>query len=241
MPRQPRYNLPGLPQHIIQRGNNRQAVFFDQGDYQKYLRDLGEIALATGCDIHAFVLMTNHVHLLATPTASNGISKLMQGLGRRYVAYVNRKYERSGTLWEGRYKASLVAEDSYLLACMRYIELNPVRAGMVEHPGEYRWVSYGFNAHGKGCGIDLKEHPSYRSLIGIGDDPRRKYRELFDSALGVEMMCDIRQSLNSCLVLGNERFKDEIEAQLKRKVRHGTVGRPPKKSYYSAVKQKLEG
>jgi len=122
MPRQPRYNLPGLPQHIIQRGNNRQAVFFDRRDYQRYLRDLNEIASATSCEIHAFVLMTNHVHLLATPTASNGISKLMQGLGRRYVAYVNRKYERSGTLWEGRYKASLVAEDSYLLACMRYIE-----------------------------------------------------------------------------------------------------------------------
>jgi putative transposase len=240
MPRQPRYNLTGLPQHIIQRGNNRQAVFFDRRDYQKYLRDLNEIALATGCDIHAFVLMTNHVHLLATPTVPNGISKLMQGLGRRYVAYVNRKYQRSGTLWEGRYKASLVAEDSYLLACMRYIELNPVRAGMVEHPGEYRWASYSFNAHGKGCGINLKEHHSYKALVGVGDDQRVRYRELFNSALGVEMMYDIRQSLNSCLVLGNERFKDEIEAQLKRKVRLGKAGRPSKKSCHSAMKQKLE-
>jgi len=107
---------------------------------------------------------------------------------------------------------------------------------MVEHPGEYRWASYGFNAHGEGCGINLKEHPSYKALIGIGDDPRKKYRELFDSALGVEMMYEIRQSLNSCLVLGNERFKDQIEAQLERKVRHGKVGRPSKKSRLSAMR-----
>lgn len=108
MPRQPRYNLPGLPQHVIQRGNNRQAVFFDGGDYERYLSDLDEIATDIGCQIHAFVLMTNHVHLLVTPTASNGISKLMQGMDRCYVTYINHAYKRTGTLWEGRYKASLV-------------------------------------------------------------------------------------------------------------------------------------
>jgi len=226
MPRQPRYNLPGLPQHVIQRGNNRQDVFFDDGDYQRYLSDLGDIAADTGCQIHAFVLMTNHVHLLVTPTVSNGISKLMQGLGRRYVAYINHHYQRSGTLWEGRYKASLVAEDNYLLACMRYIELNPVRAVMVEHPGDYRWSSYHYNAYGKRCGLNLTEHDYYTALSGEDEGRRRYYRELFNSSLDAAMIHSIRQSLNSCLVLGNERFKDEIEARLKRKVRPGKAGRP---------------
>ena len=122
MPRQPHYNLPGLPQHVIQRGNNRPSVFFDDGDYQRYLINLGDIAADAGCQIHTFVLMTNHAHLLVSPTVSNGISKLMQGMGRRYVAYINHSYQRSGTLWEGCYKTGLVAEDNYLLACMRYIE-----------------------------------------------------------------------------------------------------------------------
>jgi putative transposase len=216
MPRQPRYSLPGLPQHVIQRGNNRQAVFFEDGDYQRYLSDLNEIVADTACKMHAFVLMTNHVHLLVTPTVANGISKLMQGLGRRYVAYVNHTYQRTGTLWEGRYKASLVAEDDYLLACMRYIELNPVRAGMVEHPGDYRWSSYHYNAYGKRCDMTLTEHDRYTALAGNDADHQRNYRELFDNVLDTELIHSIRQSLNSCLVLGNERFKDEIESQLKK-------------------------
>ena len=229
MPRQPRYNLPGFPQHVIQRGNNRQAVFFDDGDYQRYLSDLNDIAIETGCQIHAFVLMTNHVHLLITPVVSNGISKLMQGLGRRYVGYINHAYQRTGTLWEGRYKASLVAEDNYFLACMRYIELNPVRAGMVEHPGAYRWSSYRYNAYGKRCGLTVTEHNQYRALAGNAVECQHCYRELFRDVIDSDLMHNIRQSLNSCLVLGNERFKDEIEAQLLRKVRPGKSGRPPRK------------
>lgn len=240
MPRQPRYNLPGLPQHVIQRGNNRQAVFFGQRDYRRYLSDLDEIAAASGCHLHAFVLMTNHVHLLVTPTGTNGVSKLVQGLGRRYVAYVNRKYERSGTLWEGRYKASLVAQDQYFLACMRYIEMNPVRAGMVEHPGDYPWSSYSFNAYGRGCGVGLTEHDCYRALSKSGVDPGNRYRELFQGALDAAMLCDIRQSLNSCLVLGSECFKDEVEARLKRKVRHGKAGRPARVSCRGVTKQKCD-
>ena len=228
MPRQPRYNLPGLPQHVIQRGNNRQAVFFDDSDYHRYLADLDEIAADTGCQIHAFVLMTNHVHLLVTPTVSNGICKLMQGLGRRYVAYVNHTYRRSGTLWEGRYKASLVAEDNYLLSCMRYIELNPVRAGMAIHPGGYRWSSYHHNAHGERCGLSVAEHGRYLALSGAEAERRECYRDLFNNALDHDLIHSIRQTLNSCLVLGNERFKDEIEFQLKRKVRPGKAGRPSK-------------
>ena len=230
MPRQPRYNLPGLPQHVIQRGNNRQSVFFSEVDYRRYICDLDEIAADTGCLIHAYVLMTNHVHLLVTPTVADGISKLMQGLGRRYVAYVNHTYERTGTLWEGRHKASLVAEDHYLLACMRYIELNPVRAGMVRHPGDYRWSSYRYNAYGRFCGLRITGHDLYQCQATDALGRRQNYRELFTNGLDNELIHEIRQTVNSCLVLGNDRFKDEIERQLKRRVRPGKAGRPRRKS-----------
>ena len=126
MPRKPRFNLPGVPQHIIQRGNNREPCFYSIQDYQQYLEDLKTSALKYDCRIHAYVLMTNHVHLLITPMIENGISQMMQALGRRYVKYINATYNRTGTLWEGRYKASLIDSDMYLLTCMCYIELNPV-------------------------------------------------------------------------------------------------------------------
>jgi putative transposase len=214
---------------VIQRGNNRQAVFFAEVDYQRYLSDLGEIATDTDCRIHAFVLMTNHVHLLVTPTVADGISKLMQGLGRRYVGYFNRTHQRTGTLWEGRHKASLVAEDHYLLACMRYIELNPVRAGMVKHPGDYRWSSYQHNAYGRFCGLRITGHDVYQGQATDDRGRQHNYRELFTNGLDKALIHEIRQALNSCLVLGNDRFKDEIERQLKRTVRPGTAGRPRRK------------
>ena len=228
MPRQPRYNIPGLPQHVIQRGNNKQPVFQSERDYKRYLSDLGEVAATARCHVHAFVLMTNHVHLLITPTAGDGISKLMQGLGRRFVAYVNHNHHRTGTLWEGRYKASLVSADSYFLTCMRYIELNPVRAGMVDGPGDYRWSSYSCNAFGKYCGLDLKRHDCYTALAHNDNARARRYRELFDVGVDAETLCDIRSAINSCLVFGDEQFKDAIEARLKRAVRHRKPGRPAK-------------
>ncbi len=128
MPRKPRFALPGVPQHVIQRGHNRGFCFFAEDDYRLYLDLLKEAADRNGCRIHAYVLMTNHVHLLATPAGAHGISHMMQHLGRKYVRCINSLYGRSGTLWEGRFKASLVDSDAYLLKCMRYIELNPVRA-----------------------------------------------------------------------------------------------------------------
>ena len=146
MPRKPRFNIVGIPQHVIQRGNNREPCFYSEQDYQRYLKDLSDSAKKHDCRIHAYVLMTNHVHLLVTPMVEHGISNMMQALGRRYVYYINKNYQRSGTLWEGRYKASLIDSERYLLTCMRYIELNPVRAKMVEHPGEYPWSSYQANA-----------------------------------------------------------------------------------------------
>jgi len=146
MPRKPRMYLAGVPCHVVQRGNNRDACFFTDDDYQLYRETLRDACRSYRVDVHAYVLMTNHVHLLMTPQTIEGISRVMQSLGRRYVQYVNRSYQRVGTLWESRHKASLVDAKNYLLACYRYIELNPVAAGMVEHPGDYRWSSFTCNA-----------------------------------------------------------------------------------------------
>ena len=148
MPRKPRIQWPGQPQHVIQRGNNREPCFFASADYSYYLRVLGEALRLYDCELHAYVLMTNHAHLLVTPRVNHSISRLMQTTGRKYVQYINRNSRRSGTLWEGRYKASLVDSDAWLLTCMRYIEMNPVRAGMNSHPSTYQWSSYLANARG---------------------------------------------------------------------------------------------
>lgn len=149
MARQPRFDLPGVPQHIVQRGNDRQPRFADTAGYLRYRQELGEAARKHGCTLHAYVLMTNHVHLLATPAEPGGISRMMQAIGRRYVAAFNARYRRTDTLWEGRFKSALVDSERYVLACYRYIELNPVRAGMVAAPGDYRWSSYHANADGR--------------------------------------------------------------------------------------------
>ncbi|WP_366514978.1 transposase [Solimonas terrae] len=133
----------------MQRGNNRQACFYADDDYVFYLDWLKEYARKAGCQIHAYVLMTNHVHLLISSLRADGAGILMKALGQRYVQYVNRQYRRSGTLWEGRFRSCLVQQDEYLLSCHRYIELNPVRAGMVSHPGDYPWSSYRANGQGE--------------------------------------------------------------------------------------------
>ena len=160
MPRRPRLQLAEVPLHIVQRGINREPCFFAEEDYHCYLHWLEEAARDCRCAIHAYALMTNHVHLLLTPKANGSPARLMQSLGRRYVQYINRFYRRTGSLWEGRYKSSLVQAETYLLACYRYIELNPVRAEMVADPGQYRWSSYRAN----GLGLPdarLTPHPLY--------------------------------------------------------------------------------
>ena len=149
MPRRPRVIYPGVPHHIIQRGNNRQACFFTDEDYCLYLEWLDKYSLESGCAIHAFVLMTNHVHILLTPAQDSSVGELIKKLGQHYVQYINRTYKRSGTLWEGRSRSCITQQDHYLLACHRYIELNPVRVGIVEHPEEYRWSSYRAHAQGE--------------------------------------------------------------------------------------------
>ncbi len=228
MPRQIRYNLPGIPQHVIQRGNNRQATFFADEDYMRYLSDLKSACDQHQCDVHAYVLMTNHVHLLMTPHKGDGIAKTMQSLGRRYVVYINQTYRRTGTLWEGRYKAALVDSERYLLTCYRYIELNPVRAeGMVEHPGGYRWSSYRANALGE-TDVLIKPHPQYLALGDTSQIRQTEYRALFDTHIDGHSLAVIRESLNQCRVLGSESFKDQIEHALARRVRPGKAGRPRK-------------
>ncbi|MCF6317873.1 MAG: transposase [Proteobacteria bacterium] len=147
----------------MQRGNNKNAVFYEEEDYRKYLTILNEASTKQGVKIHAYVLMTNHIHLLATADTSNGISQMMQQVGRFYVPYINFKYKRTGTLWEGRFKSSLVSDDLYVLACMRYIEMNPVRAQMVKAPQDYKWSSYLSNVRGAFDPV-IVEHVSYKAL-----------------------------------------------------------------------------
>jgi len=234
MPRQQRYRLPGVPQHIIQRGNNRQVTFFDESDYSHYLEDLQEAAEKWDCNIHAYVLMTNHVHLLMTPNLEEGIAKVMQSVGRKYVRYINGTYSRSGTLWEGRYKASIVHSEAYLLTCYRYIELNPVRAGMVDSPADYRWSSFRYNAYGETNPL-ISAHAEYQKL-GVADSERqRAYRELFRHTIDNDRLHEIRESLQQCRVLGNDHFRLEIEAALGINAAPQKRGRPRKEGARNQV------
>ena len=225
MPRKPRINLPGVPQHVIQRGNNREPCFYWPSDYQRYLNILGEALQQYSCQLHGYVLMTNHVHLLVTPAEPFGISLLMQAVGRKYVQYINRVNQRTGTLWEGRYKACVIESDAWLLTCMRYIEMNPVRAGMVSHPSEYRWSSYKANAFGKENPL-LSPHELYMALGSDISARQYVYRELFRQGIDAGQIHEIRETLNQELVLGRENFKDVIERKTKRQVRRGKDGRP---------------
>ena len=196
MARLPRFVILGQPQHIIQRGNNRQDIFCAEEDYHFYHEKLIESAKKHQCDIHAYVLMTNHVHLLVTPHTENGIGKMMQMLGRYYVQYFNHRYHRTGTLWEGRYKATLIDSEQYLLTCMRYIELNPVRAqDMVDHPAEYPWSSYAYNALGKEDKL-LTPQLEYRRLGRKDQDRQSAYRQLFRACIPEKTLEALREATN---------------------------------------------
>jgi putative transposase len=227
MPRRSRLIYPGVPLRIIQRGNNRQPCFFADDDYLFYLDWLHEYAEESGCAIHCFVLMTNHVHILLTPEREGSAGELMKRLGQRYVQYINRTYKRSGTLWEGRFRSCLVQQENYLLTCQRYIELNPVRAGMVEHPGEYRWSSYRTNAQSE-CSEVVAPHPAYLQLGKTDEERQDAYRELFRFHLEPGIIGQIRKATNGNFVLGNDRFQDQIALALGRRVKPGNAGRPRK-------------
>ena len=227
MPRRPRVILPEVPLHLIQRGNNRQACFFLDEDYQLYLEWLEEYARESGCAVHAYVLMTNHVHLLLTPQTERSAGELMKRLGQRYVQYVNRTYRRSGTLWEGRFRSCLTQEEGYLLGCYRYIELNPVRANMVDNPADYPWSSYRTNALGEESSV-VTPHVLYTGLGG-GDASRQvAYRELFRYQLDPGVVDEIRSATNGNFVLGSSHFQQQVAATLGRRVTPGVAGRPRK-------------
>jgi putative transposase len=195
MARLPRNKAAGYPHHVIQRGNNRQAIFADVADYERYLHLLHEISTAHDVAVHAYVLMTNHVHLLVTPEADDGLSRFMQALGRRYVRWFNDRHHRTGTLWEGRFRSTVIAADGYLLACMRYIELNPVRAGLSAGPADYRWSS---NAHHTGRSVDplVIDHALFWSLGNTPFERQSAYQSLFEVPLAEERVQEIRRATN---------------------------------------------
>lgn len=229
MPRQPRADIAEIPQHIVQRGNNRQICFFREHDYRRYLDYLLQAADRYRCHIHAYVLMTNHVHLLATPAEAGAVSRMMQLLGRRYVGYVNAYRERSGTLWEGRFRSCLVDTQEYLLTCYRYIELNPVRAGIAAGPGQYPWSSYHANALGRWNPV-ISPHPEYLSLGNTSVARSRAYRALFNDRIESERMDEIRRYLNQRKALGRSDFRRRIEDELGRPMTWRPAHRPGRKA-----------
>ena len=225
MPRKPRASVVGVPEHVIQRGNNRQVIFTSDEDMKAYVAWLKQYSVKFEVAVHAWVLMTNHVHLLCTPGSPSAISNMMQALGRSYVQYFNRAYQRTGTLWEGRFRSSLVQQEAYLLELYRYIELNPVRAGMVNDPADYTWSSYQCNALGKKTEL-LKPHLLFMALGTDDSSRRRSYQNLFRCHVSGQLLEDIRRSANKGLVLGNDHFIDQVEELTGKALRERKRGRP---------------
>lgn len=217
MARLPRIVVLGQPQHVIVRGNNRSDIFYLDADYQFYLEKLGEACEKHGCLLHAYVLMTNHVHLLLTPLHENSIAKVMQMLGRYYVQHFNFRYQRSGTLWEGRYRAALIDSEEWFLTCMCYIELNPVRAQMVGHPSVYAWSSYACNALGASNPL-ITPHDEYLRLANDAEARQLAYSALFRHPISALALDNIRDATNKAWVLGSENFKRRMQAQSGRRV-----------------------
>ena len=224
MARLPRYFVPDQPQHVIQRGNNREPIFAADADYRFYLECPREAARKWELAIHAYVLMTNHVHVLATPSTEMSLPKTLQSVGRRYVQYFNHYYGRTGTLWEGRYRATIIDSERYLMTCSRYIELNPVRAGMVRRPGAYTWSSYRCNALGRRDAL-LREHPAYRRLGATPAARQQAYRALFGIGIATAELASIRDATNKGWALGNDRFRERIESLTQRRAMPRPRGR----------------
>lgn len=217
MPRRPRIFIPGHPVHVIQRGNNRGQVFFGGEDGKKYLDWLAAAATQHGLAIHAYVLMSNHIHLLASPEHSQSLPRAMRDVNWHYSRYVNQTQERTGSLWEGRYRASVLDSDSYFFSCSRYIELNPVRAGLAATPGAYRWSSYRHNGEAKADPV-VTPHPLYVMLSDTPEARAEAYRTLFEGALAEKTVDDIRGAVNGGRPLGPDSFAAFVE-------RHGSQAR----------------
>jgi putative transposase len=225
MPNSRRFHLAGIPQHVVQRGNSRQLCFLANADYSEYLRRLARASQKHAVAVHAYVLMTNHVHLLVTPATADGVAKLMQSVGTGYVRSFNARRGRTGTLWDGRFYSALVDSDRYFWGCHRYIELNPVRAGMVARPGDYKWSSYAANAHGKPDPV-VTPHASYLALAGSLAKARANYRQMFANQLVEADLQAIRNSVRNERAYGREEFFASIEAHSIRSPRHRGRGRP---------------
>jgi putative transposase len=219
--------LPGIAVHVIQRGNNQADCFFEQADRDFYLFHLGKMLPRARCRLHAYCLMTNHLHLLLTAEQADGCALLMKSVGQLYAQYVNRRYERSGYLWQGRFKSCLVQSEDYVLACYRYIELNPVRAGLARRPDEYPWSSYSANAEGAPSGL-LSPHEEYLRLGRAPAERRAVYRDLFGQMQQMQQLDEIRTATNGGYALGNAGFKRMMTRRLGRPVDRGTAGRPPR-------------
>lgn len=228
MARLPRPDLAGIPQHVVQRGNNRLPCFLDDEDRQHYLQCLLSALPRFQCQLHAYVLMDNHAHLLMTPNEAGGVSRLMHTFARNYTGRFNQRHGRTGTLWEGRYKACLVDSDDHFLACSRYIELNPVRAWIAAQPEDHPWSSYRANAGGVFDPL-LRPHARY---LALGQDRSARaaaYRGLFDEALPASLVANIRQYLQQQKALGSDQFRAWVETRTGRFATARPPGRPPQR------------
>jgi len=216
--------LAGVPVHAIQRGNNRAACFHEDDDRSFFVHQLGRLVGEEGCALHAYCLMTNHVHLLLTPERTDSCGRLFKRLGVLHTQYTNRRYGRTGTLWEGRFRSCLVQAEHYLFACQRYIELNPVRAGMVDHPGAYAWSSYRANAEGARNPM-ITPHADFLRLGRNDEERQQEYRKLFGSHLDADLLREIRSTTNGGYALGSEAFQREIGQRIGRRAVRGAPGR----------------
>lgn len=228
MARLPRLTVAEFPHHVIQRGNDRQLIFRDAADQQRLLTLLGEYGVREKVAIHSYVLMGNHFHLLLTPQTQTGVPRMMQGVGRSYVQYFNRRHQRTGTLWEGRYRATTVQTDRYCLACMAYIDLNPVRAGIARRPEDYSWSSY---AHYRGLRTDklVTPHPVYWQLGNTPFEREARYGELVDQGLAMDLERALTESTLKGWALGDEQFMSALGSKTGRRLAKGRPGRRPGK------------
>lgn len=229
MPRRARLLPAGLPLHVVQRGHNRGACFFSQPDYRRYLELLADRSLRHGCHIHAFVLMTNHVHLLLTGQEATEPSRFMKEVSQEHAQFMNWKHRRTGSFWEGRFHSCPVDTERYLFACHRYIELNPVRAGLASHPSQYQWSSYRHNAGGGFPGF-LQPHEAYLSLGNDEATRAQKYRDLFAQDMEPGLVDEIRDVTRAGNVLGPASLQEKLRGELGKRTGPLPMGRPRKPS-----------
>jgi len=227
MARLPRLVVPNQAHHVIQSGIDRQAIFRDAEDYEAFLRWLREAARQFKVSVHAYVLMPNHLHLLVSPSDDMGLGRMMQWVGRHYVPYFNAKYQRAGTLWQGRYKATVIEAAQYFLACSKYIELNPVRSGLAAQPDEYPWSSFSHHAGIKSDPL-ITDHALYWALGNTPFDREAAYRALMEQGLGQNEVARLSEAALKGWALGSDHFKTALAKQVKRRVTPSKKGRPVK-------------